>query len=467
MKKLSSENDTIAAISTPLGEGGFGIVRLSGKKSIEIVSRLFYSPRGTNILSVPTYTVHYGYIKNSDGIIVDEVLVSIYRTPKSYTREDVVEISGHGGIVSLRRILELCLFHGARIADPGEFTKRAFINGRVDLSQAEAVCDIIRSRTNRAEELAVLQLTGKLSENIKILRNDILATVSQIESELDFTDTEPDVISADTKKFVTALESIIKKLEKLAESYDSGKIIRDGIRLAIVGKPNVGKSCLLNTLLNHDRAIVTNIPGTTRDTIEEVLTINGLPFVLTDTAGVRKPKNEIETIGIQRTKNAIKYSDIVLFVVDRSRKLSVLDYKISTEIKHKKVVLVINKTDLKNKINTQSILPSLPKGTISVEISALFNKGIDSLKKCISSFIFAGKISLDEPLIITNLRHKNAVEKTLKSVKQSLKLINQKSDRELVSYELRQSLDSLGELVGETYTDDILDQIFSRFCIGK
>lgn len=458
--------DTIVAISTPAGEGGFGIVRMSGSQSISITEKIFKAKNKIPVSQVATYTVHYGHIcdPNNPKTIVDEVLVSVYKSPKSYTCEDVVEISGHGGIVPLRKILELCLSCGARLAEPGEFTKRAFLNGRIDLVQAEAVCDIIRARTDKARQVAVSQLSGKLSQKIEGLRTELINLLAHLEAGLDHAEEDIDFISPEEKK--KKLDWLVAEIETLLKIADKGKIFRDGLRVTIVGKPNVGKSSLLNTLLQEERAIVTPVPGTTRDVIEETININGIPVVLSDTAGMRDVKDVVESLGVERTRKTIDSADVVLFMIDLSVELSKEDYDIARLVKNKKVVLVANKKDLPGKISRQKLNELLP-GIDVVDISVLCHQGINEVEKQIETIFFSGEIDFSEAIVISNLRHKESLIKTQDALLSAIKSLQKNMSDEFVAADLRQALSSIGEIVGETVTEDILERIFSQFCVGK
>ncbi|MFA5857777.1 MAG: tRNA uridine-5-carboxymethylaminomethyl(34) synthesis GTPase MnmE [Elusimicrobiota bacterium] len=470
LSSVDTDNDTIAAISTPIGVSGFGVVRLSGKKAVEIAFKIFKPVNpGVTKKNIKSYTVHYGYVYDGDKV-VDEVLLSIYLAPKSFTREDVAEISAHGGIVSLQRILQLCLTHGARVAQPGEFTKRAFINGRISLDQAEAVYDIITSRTIRAQELAVEQLTGRIGKTIYSFREQLLTLLSRIEADLDFAEEEHDIVKLKLSALLPGLRSLQAGIKTLISSYATGRVYRNGIKLAIVGKPNVGKSSLLNALLNTTRAIVTPVPGTTRDTIEETVVINNIPFIVVDTAGIRKAKGVIEKEGITRSRDAIRSADIIILMLDGSHRIGKTDSAIIKELPSKKVVVVVNKRDLGLCFDENTVYKVLGNTTnLSgiVKISALKGNGIGSLKELLTNLLSRGGVDIENTAILTNHRHYGLLQKTSKYLRTAEILITQSAEPELVSYELRHAMDTIGEITGKVYTSDLLDKVFSSFCIGK
>lgn len=456
--KIDSE-DTIAAISTPIGEGAIGIVRMSGKDAVKIADTVFRSKKEKSPSSFRSFTSHYGYVYDKDGM-VEEALVTLMRAPKSYTKEDMVEISCHSGIVPLRRTLELVLNNGARLAEPGEFTKRAFLNGRIDLAQAEAVLDIIRSKTDASLKVALGQLRGELSSSLNKLKDEILSVAAHIEASIDFPEEDIEILSeADIKG---RLASIKKDLERLIRSSDGGILLREGLPCVICGKPNVGKSSLLNALLQRDRAIVTHVPGTTRDAIEECSNINGIPLKLIDTAGIAPTEDLIEREGILRSREYIESSDLVLLVLDGSERISDEDTMLLEDTKDLPRIIVVNKIDLPQRID----LDGLDK-EIFVKVSAKYGQGIEELKKKLEDIIWKGKAPASEGAVITNIRQKQALRRTLDSVEESLKLTENNFTAELVAIELKEALDSIGEIVGEIVSDDILERIFSQFCIGK
>lgn len=455
------EDDTIAAISTPLGEGGIGIIRISGKRAIEISDKIFRSPsKHKKLKDLPSHTVHYGYICIPEtGELLDEVLVTLMKTPRSYTREDVVEISSHGGFLSLKRILDLILRSGARLAEAGEFTKRAFLNGRIDLSQAEAVIDIIQSRTEMSHKVAVRQLEGGLSRKVNDVRDSLKHLTALVEASIDFSEEEIEIMSDEDLR--TRIDQALYTIDLLIKTAEEGKILREGLSLVIIGKPNVGKSSLLNALLEEERAIVTPIPGTTRDVIEESMNLRGIPLRLIDTAGIRDTEDPVEVQGVLRSKNLLENADLILFVVDGSSPLTEEDKEILSLLMGKKVLGVINKTDLPMAVGAEAEILS---GIEWIKISAKEKTGLEPLKDLIVETTF--RVPL-ESVWVTHVRHKNALVKASQSLLKARESIEQRMSGEFVAVDLRAALDSLGEIVGETTTEDILTEIFSTFCIGK
>ncbi|MFZ3122615.1 MAG: tRNA uridine-5-carboxymethylaminomethyl(34) synthesis GTPase MnmE [Thermodesulfovibrionales bacterium] len=464
-------DDTIAAISTPLGEGGIGIVRLTGKDAIKIADRLFHSSKGKTLFDSASHRIIHGFIKDSStGETVDEVLVSVMRSPNTYTREDIVEINCHGGMSPLREALGLAVKHGARLAEPGEFTKRAFLNGRLDLSEAEAVLDLIRAKTDESRRIALEQLRGRLSEKILNLREQITKICVFIEACIDFP--EEDIELASRKEIIESAEKILKELASLLKSYNEGRFFREGLAAAIVGKPNVGKSSLLNALLQKDRAIVTDTPGTTRDTIEEYLNINGLPLRIIDTAGIRESHDMAEKEGVKRSIRAMEDADLVIAVIDGSEPLKDEDIEVLGKTKGKNTIIVINKSDLisseeqkSRRAEVNSALSSYSSRVIN--ISAAKGDGIEELKETIFQSSVKNWEEQKEGVIVTNLRHKIAIQAAYDSLKNGIKAIETDKPLEIIAIEFRDALDRLGEIVGAVTTDDILNRIFSDFCIGK
>lgn len=473
--------DTIVAISTPIGEGGIGIVRLSGKDSIPIVDKVFSSPKGRKLSDAKSHTIVYGFVVDYEkNERIDEVIVTVMKAPRTYTREDVVEINCHGGMLPLRTTLQLLLREGARLAEPGEFTRRAFLNGRIDLSQAEAVIDVIRAKTEQAERLALRQLEGRLSAKITDMRDKVTELCMHIEAYIDFPEDEIEVI--EKGDLLDSMQVIGHELLGISKRYDEGRFFREGVYTAIVGKPNVGKSSLLNALLQKDRAIVTEIPGTTRDVIEDYLNINGLPLRIMDTAGIRETHDLAEIEGVRRSLKAIEGADIVLAVLDAGRPFDEADKEVIDKVKDKKTVVVINKSDLladtemrgigaieewiNEAIKSLSILQH--SNTPIIKVSALKDNGIDDLKDAIYSIcITSGKASDAEDIIITNLRHRQSIDRALKSLNDAEDALKRNEPLEVVALFLRESLDSLGEIIGAVTTEDILNRIFNEFCIGK
>lgn len=466
MRQKLVDNDTIAAISTPLGEGGIGIVRLSGKDSIAIAARLFSSPGNKKIEDLESHRLTHGFIKNPDtDTILDEVLVTVMRAPKTYTREDVVEINCHGGILPLRNILELVLRNGARPAEPGEFTKRAFLNGRIDLSQAEAVIDLIRAKTEESERLALEQLSGGLSEKIISLRDRITSVCAHIEAYIDFPEEEIEPASLNT--ILKEIGDIKQNLEKLSESFEEGRFFREGLKVAIVGRPNVGKSSLLNAFLKRDRAIVTESPGTTRDVLEEYLNIKGLPVRIMDTAGIRETHEMAEKEGVMRSLKAIDDADVIIALFDGTTVLNDEDLVVLNKIGNKNSIVAINKTDLP--LADESLEVELRRHSEDIlKISAKTESGLDGLKeKIVNAACTGSAFGEGNGAIVTNIRHKIAIDSAIKGLNNASDALRSGHPLEIIALEAREALDRLGEIVGLVTTEDILNKIFSEFCIGK
>ncbi|MDO5089304.1 MAG: tRNA uridine-5-carboxymethylaminomethyl(34) synthesis GTPase MnmE [Leptotrichiaceae bacterium] len=452
--------DTIAAISTPKGEGGIGIIRISGDKSFKILSRIFNTKNPNKDLGF--YKFNYGFI-HDNGKIIDEVMTVRMKSPKTYTCEDVVEINCHGGYLITEKILELVLKNGARHAEKGEFTKRAFMNGRIDLSQAEAVMDLIQGKTEKSISLSMEQLRGDLKEKIKDFKKALLDVTAHVNVVLDYP--EEGIEDPLPQNLRTNLEKVYEEADALIESYNKGKKIKEGIKTVIAGKPNVGKSTLLNSLLKEERAIVTHIPGTTRDVIEEIVNIKGIPLVLVDTAGIRKTEDIVENIGVKKSKQFIEMADLVLLVLDASKEIEKEDIEVMEKIKeyNKKMIILLNKTDLERKINLKDC-----NFENIVEISAKDNIGMEEMEKKIYSYIVEEDIeNTSEKLIITNIRHKTALEKTKESIKNIFETIDTGMPMDLISVDLREALDSLSEITGEISSEDVLDHVFGNFCVGK
>jgi tRNA modification GTPase len=454
-------DDTIAAIATPLGEGGLAVIRISGSRALMIADASF-KPIGRSALkpsAAPTHTIHYGRIVRL-GRSVDEVMVAVMRGPRTLTREDVVEITCHGGLLPAKLVLDTVLESGARMAEPGEFTRRAFLNGRIDLAQAEAVADLIHARTELALAAANEQLAGKLSQRINLLRDEMLKTLAHVEAHIDFPDED---IAPDTRKqLIARLESGAQFMDELLRTSNEGQILRRGIRAAIIGRPNAGKSSLLNQLLGHDRAIVSPIPGTTRDTIEETANIRGLPVVFVDTAGLREAGDEIEVEGIRRSRETLARADLVLHVLDGSEALTEADKKHLGEFEAKKRILVRNKIDLPARLD----LPAGEKATV-VEICCLSGKGIESLKDAIKELVWAGEIRAEMLQVMINSRHQDALTRARAATERTIEALTANQTLELAAMDLRIATNAVGEIVGKTTTEDLLDSIFSQFCIGK
>ncbi|MFV9568743.1 tRNA uridine-5-carboxymethylaminomethyl(34) synthesis GTPase MnmE [Thermoanaerobacter mathranii] len=457
--------DTIAAISTFPGEAGIGIVRISGGDALEIISKIFKPYKAKDIKKVKSHTLHYGHIVDPETQeIYDEVLVSIMKKPNTYTREDIVEINCHGGIVITSKILELVLKQGARLAEPGEFTKRAFLNGRIDLSQAEAVIDIITAKTMLANKYAQKQLAGYVGSRIKEMKDKIMGLLVHLLALIDFP--EEDVEELERKEMLETAKEIVEDIDKLIVSSESGRIIREGLKTAIIGKPNVGKSSLLNALLKENRAIVTDIPGTTRDIIEEYINVKGIPIKLIDTAGIRDTDELVEKIGVERSKEVLAEADLILFVLDAARELSEEDYQIFDILTEKNIIFVLNKIDLPKKID-ESKLKSLIKDGIIIEVSTVEGIGLEKLENAIYDLVFRGDINLREEEIVINSRHKEALINAKKYMESCVKAIEMGYSEDLITIDLNAALDQLGKITGETATEDLINEIFERFCVGK
>ncbi|MBI1977357.1 MAG: tRNA uridine-5-carboxymethylaminomethyl(34) synthesis GTPase MnmE [Candidatus Omnitrophica bacterium] len=457
--------DTIAAISTPPGEGGIGIVRLSGKNAIAIAACMFRSLNETNLAEVKSHTVHFGTVCDGEGRVIDQVLVTVFRKPKSYTAEDVVEISAHGGSRVLQRILNLALSYGARHAEPGEFTKRAFLNGRIDLAQAEAVLDLIRSRSDRSLEVALRQLAGKLSEEIHSIKDELVKIYAHLEAYLDFPDEHLEVYS--NREFKSHFESVMQKLERLIGTFSKGSILREGALVVIIGRPNVGKSSLLNAFLDRDRAIVSEIPGTTRDILEESISLNGLWIRLLDTAGLGQSQNPLDQAAMERTRRSIGEGDLFLWVLDATSGLTDEDQEIVKGLKQgKKVIPVVNKIDIANRRNGFESFQKFDIDEAAIFLSAKTGEGIETLEKKMTDLILKHELN-EESTLITRARHKRSLEESLEALRKSFDSFTRQESLEFVVLDLKQALDRLREFVGEIYSEDLLDMIFKEFCIGK
>nr|WP_330404975.1 tRNA uridine-5-carboxymethylaminomethyl(34) synthesis GTPase MnmE [Romboutsia ilealis] len=456
-------DDTIAAIATAPGEGGIGIVRISGEKSLEVAQSIFKSKSGKMIKDYNTRTLIYGKIVDGEKVI-DEVLVAYMKGPNSYTAEDVIEINCHGGFISVKKILELILSKGVRIADAGEFTKRAFLNGRIDLSQAEAIIDVIKSKTDMAHEVAQNQLEGSLAKKIKDLRMNVTEVLAHLEVSIDFAEEDVEEITYQTLE-EKSLE-LRNEIKKLYDTAESGKILRDGLKTVIVGKPNVGKSSLLNSILGENRAIVTDIAGTTRDVIEEFVNIKGIPLKIVDTAGIRETEDVVEKIGVEKSRESFSTADLVIMVLDASRKLSEEDMEILESIKNKKTIVLLNKVDLEAQIELEKIKEFVSSDDI-IEISALKNQGIEELQDKIESMVYQGSVKNSSNLMITNSRHKDALFKAYESINDAISAIEQRMPYDFIEVDFKNIWDYLGYINGDTVREDLLDTIFANFCIGK
>jgi len=456
--------DTICAIATPIGEGGVAIIRISGENVLDISSKIFISKNNYDVKNMQTYTMKYGNIIDIENKqIVDEVILSYMKSPNSYTGENVVEINCHGGVVSTNSVLNQIIRAGVRLAEPGEFTKRAFLNGRIDLSQAEAVMDIITAKTELSMKSAMMQSNGALSREISELRKYLLNVLALIEYAVDFTEDDEDIVDDDMVfKIKDGIDKTILKIRKLLTNADEGKIIRDGLNVVIIGKPNVGKSSLLNALLREKRAIVTDIPGTTRDVIEEYINLDGIPIRITDTAGIRDTEDIIEKIGVEKSKEKIEEADLIILMLDASRDIDDDDEVIIEKIKDKKYIALLNKIDLDIKIS-QEVISNLNS---KIDISAKTGKGIDDLKKEIKNLFFNGEIN-SESLIISNTRHKQALYRAVENCDIALSKVNANEYLDLISIYITAAMKALGEITGDELEEDLLNKIFSEFCVGK
>ena len=458
--------NTIAAIATATGNGGIGIIRMSGEKCFEILKKIFIPiDKNLSLDKVKGYRIKYGYIINSEtGEKIDEVLVSFFRAPKSYTTENMCEINSHGGTIVERKILEQCLLNGADLAEPGEFTKRAFLNGRIDLSQAESVIDLINSKTEKEAEASFDQLQGRLSREIKEMKNSLLDIMSDIEASIDYP--EYDIEETTNEKIRNLLNSVKERLIKLEESFENGKILKEGVKTVIVGKPNAGKSSLLNTMLNEDRAIVSDLAGTTRDTIEEFININGIPLKIIDTAGIRDTNNAIEKIGVEKAIKLIEHADLIIAVFDSSQKLDEEDFKVLDLVKNKKSILLLNKCDLSQK-NDETIKYISNNNKNVLKASMKTKKGVSELYEMITKLFSNNEVDISDGIIITNIRHKNLIHKSISSIDKAEVSIEQNMPIDVIAICIKETLENLGEITGDNVSEDIIDKIFEKFCLGK
>lgn len=461
-----SLDDTIAAIATPQGEGGIGIVRVSGSQAIQIAHQLFRPSRHIQLNEIESHTLTHGYVidTTASNEVIDEVLLGVMRTPRTYTTEDIVEFNCHGGSIILSIVLDLVVRAGARLAEPGEFTKRAFLNGRLDLTQAEAVAELINAKTELSRKVAIDALSGKLSDNVNDLSDRVAALLAEIEASIDFPDEDLDFMKVDTQ-LNTAL-AIQENLKHLLDTFSEGRIIKEGVKIAILGKPNVGKSTLFNELVTTARAIVTDIPGTTRDTIEESINIGDLCINLVDTAGIRQTDDIVEQQGVQRSRDVLKKAELLLLVFDASDPLNEADMELLEIAKSHRAILILNKTDLPIITRPRDLSVHCPKACI-VKTAMTEGKGIDDLKNVICDTILGKDFVLSESPIVTNTRHHDALLRSQEALNDVLSSLENSMPPDLVSVDLRIALDALGEIVGKTTTEDILDRIFLQFCVGK
>ena len=456
---------TIAAISTATGAGGIGIIRMSGKECFSILEKIFNPIKKESIDQIKGYTMKYGHIVDSKtGEKIDEVLVSYFKSPKSYTTENMCEINSHGGTVVERRILEQCLANGAELAEPGEFTKRAFLNGRIDLCEAEGIIDLINSKTESEAKASIKQLEGNLSKKINEIKEKILDIMADIEASIDYP--EYDIEETTNEKAKRIIIKIKEEAEKLEKSFDTGKILKDGIKTAIIGKPNAGKSSLLNAILNEDRAIVSEIEGTTRDTIEEYINIKGITLKIIDTAGIRKTADKIEEIGVNKAISLAEDSDLIIAIFDNTRDLEEEDEKILDLIKDKKAIILLNKIDVKNSnLENNDKIKSLNKPV--VKISAKNNEGIEELYNTILDMFEINEIEISDGNVITNIRHKNQITKAISALDGALNTIESKMPVDILAIYLKQTLEEISSITGDNVSQDIIDEIFAKFCLGK
>lgn len=457
--------ETIAAISTATGSGGIGIIRMSGEKCFEILKKIFVTPQELDWNNIKGYTIKYGYIVNAETKEkIDEVLVSFFKNPKSYTRENMCEINSHGGIVVERKILEQCLKNGAELAEPGEFTKRAFLNGRIDLSQAESVIELINAKSDREAHESLNQLQGDLSRKINSIKSKILDIMADIEASIDYP--EYDIEELTEEKTIRVLNEVREDLIKLEESFHTGKLIREGIKTAIIGQPNAGKSSLLNAILKEDRAIVSEYAGTTRDTIEEFITIKDIPLKIIDTAGIRDTDNVIEKIGVEKALKIAEDADLVIAIIDNSKELDNEDIKILDIIKSKNAIIVLNKIDKEDK-KAENREEILKVNKPVVKISAVTKEGIEDLYNEIIKMFNINKIEATNETVITNVRHKNQIDKAVKSIKEAINVAKERQTEDILAIYIKQTLEDLGEITGDNVSEDIINEIFSKFCLGK
>jgi tRNA modification GTPase len=460
------EFDTIAAISTPMGEGAIAIVRLSGDDSIKIADQIFQSIGGKKLTEVPTHTIHYGHLMDpKNEQVIEEVMVSVMRGPKTFTKEDVVEINCHGGIVSVNRVLQHVLAYGVRLAEPGEFTKRAFLNGRIDLSQAEAVMDLIRAKTDRAMNVALGQMEGRLSMLIRGLRQEILEILAHVEVNIDY----PEYDDVEEMTHNMLLEKAIyvrDELKKLLQTSQQGKILREGLSTVIVGRPNVGKSSLLNSLVQENKAIVTDIPGTTRDVIEEYVNVRGVPLRLLDTAGIRETEDIVERIGVERSRQVLKEADLILLVLNYADQFTKEDENLFEAVKGMDVIVIVNKTDLTQQIDMERVKELAAEHKI-VTTSLLEDRGVDELEEAISSLFFAGSIDAGDMTYLSNSRHIALIGQSLQTIEEAINGVEMGTPIDIVQIDVTRTWEILGEIIGDSVHESLIDQLFSQFCLGK
>ena len=460
------EFDTIAAISTPMGEGAIAIVRLSGDEALKIADRIFKGVGNKSLLDVSSHTIHYGHLidpKTSE--VAEEVMLSVMKGPKTFTKEDVVEINCHGGLVSVNRVLQLVLNEGARLAEPGEFTKRAFLNGRIDLSQAEAVIDLIRAKTDRAMNVALGQMDGRLSRLIRKLRQEILEILAHVEVNIDYPEYD-DVEEMTHHMLLEKSRYVQQEIEKLLQTSQQGKILREGLSTVIVGRPNVGKSSLLNSLVQENKAIVTDIPGTTRDVIEEYVNVRGVPLRLLDTAGIRETEDIVERIGVERSRQVLKEADLILLVLNYSEELSEEDRNLFKAVEGMDVIVIVNKTDLPQQLNMDE-LKAVAKDYRVVTTSLKEDQGVDELEEAISSLFFSGSIESGDMTYVSNSRHIALLNQASRAIEEAIDGVESGTPIDIVQIDLTRSWELLGEIIGDSVHESLIDQLFSQFCLGK
>ncbi|HDD7603674.1 TPA: tRNA uridine-5-carboxymethylaminomethyl(34) synthesis GTPase MnmE [Staphylococcus aureus] len=456
--------DTITSISTPMGEGAIGIVRLSGPQAVEIADILY---KGKHLLNdVPSHTINYGHIIDPESKeVVEEVMVSVLRAPKTFTREDIIEINCHGGILTINRVLELTMTYGARMAEPGEFTKRAFLNGRIDLSQAEAVMDFIRSKTDRASKVAMNQIEGRLSDLIKKQRQSILEILAQVEVNIDYPEYD-DVEDATTEFLLEQSKEIKQEINRLLDTGAQGKIMREGLSTVIVGKPNVGKSSMLNNLIQDNKAIVTEVAGTTRDVLEEYVNVRGVPLRLVDTAGIRETEDIVEKIGVERSRKALSQADLILFVLNNNEALTQEDYTLYEVVKNEDVIVIVNKMDLEQNIDINEVKDMIGD-TPLIQTSMLKQEGIDELEIQIRDLFFGGEVQNQDMTYVSNSRHISLLKQARQTMQDAIDAAESGVPMDMVQIDLTRTWEILGEIIGETASDELIDQLFSQFCLGK
>ncbi|MCH6268642.1 tRNA uridine-5-carboxymethylaminomethyl(34) synthesis GTPase MnmE [Neobacillus citreus] len=460
------EFDTIAAISTPMGEGAIAIVRLSGNEAIPIADKLFRSVSGKKLAEMSSHTIHYGHIIDpKSGQVAEEVMISLMKGPKTFTKEDVVEINCHGGLVSVNRVLQLVLNSGARLAEPGEFTKRAFLNGRIDLSQAEAVIDLIRAKTDRAMNVALGQMEGRLSKLIRRLRQEILEILAHIEVNIDYPEYD-DVEEMTHTMLLPKAHYVREELNKLLQTSQQGKILREGLSTVIVGRPNVGKSSLLNSLVQENKAIVTDIPGTTRDVIEEYVNVRGVPLRLLDTAGIRETEDIVERIGVERSRQVLKEADLILLVLNYSDQLTKEDENLFEAVNGMDVIVIVNKTDLPQQIDMNRV-KELAKDHRVVTTSLLEDRGVDELEEAIAALFFAGSIEAKDATYVSNTRHIALLNQSSRAIEEAIEGVKIGTPIDIVQIDLTRTWELLGEIIGDSVHESLIDQLFSQFCLGK